>query len=303
AGAGPIRRSVRPAHRARQRVRSRHGRVRGASGRPQDAGRPRRCVHHRRCARRRRDRARRGRLVAVRPPLHRTRPGVRAQVARAPADRGPRDAAGRRERRRAGRPGPAGRPRDHQRHGLAVRRPCLTVNALLLAVGTLTALPVPAPRAVNSRVAGRAMLLAPIAVLPLAVLVGGLAAAGEALGLPALLTALLCVGAGALGTRGLHWDGLADTADGLSSSYDRDRALEVMRSGDIGPSGVVAVVLVLGGQAAALAGAIAAGHGPFAAVVGVLTGRMVLALCCVRGIPAARSGGLGATVAGTEIGR
>jgi adenosylcobinamide-GDP ribazoletransferase len=178
----------------------------------------------------------------------------------------------------------------------------LTVNALLLAVGTLTALPVPAPRAVNSRVAGRAMLLAPIAVLPLAVLVGGLAAAGEALGLPSLLTALLCVGAGALGTRGLHWDGLADTADGLSSSYDRDRALEVMRSGDIGPSGVVAVVLVLGGQAAALAGAIAAGHGPFAAVVGVLAGRMVLALCCVRGIPAARSGGLGATVAGT-VGR
>lgn len=176
------------------------------------------------------------------------------------------------------------------------------MNALLLSVGTLTALPVTAPSVVDRRVAGAAMVLAPVAVLPLAVLAAGVTAAGEALGLPALLTALLCIGTGALGTRGLHWDGLADTADGLSAGYDRERALTVIRSGDTGPSGVVAVVLVLGGQAAAITGAIAAGHGPFAVAVGMLAGRLVLALCCARGVPSARPEGLGATVAGT-VGR
>lgn len=173
------------------------------------------------------------------------------------------------------------------------------MNALLLAVGTLTAIPVPAPRKVDARVAGAAMLLAPLAVLPLAAAAAGVVAAGEALGLFPLLTAVLAVSVGVLGSRGMHLDGLADTADGLSASYNRARALEVMRRGDIGPSGVAAVVLVLVVQAAALAGAVVAGHGVFAAAAGVLAGRLVLAPACVRGIPAARPGGLGSTVAGT----
>ena len=39
-----------------------------------------------------------------------------------------------------------------------------------LAVGTLTVFPVPPPASVDRSVAGRAMLLAPIAVLPLALI-------------------------------------------------------------------------------------------------------------------------------------
>ncbi|PXY28306.1 adenosylcobinamide-GDP ribazoletransferase [Prauserella muralis] len=167
-----------------------------------------------------------------------------------------------------------------------------------MALGTLTALPVPAPRVIDRRVAGGAMLLAPLAATPLAALAGAVVLAGDATGLPALATAGLAIGAVALGSRGLHLDGLADTADGLGASYDRERALEIMRRGDSGPTGVATLVLVLIVQCAALAGAVAAGHGVTAAVAGVVAGRAVLPVCCVRGVPSARPEGLGATVAG-----
>ncbi|MPY84601.1 MAG: adenosylcobinamide-GDP ribazoletransferase [Actinophytocola sp.] len=172
-------------------------------------------------------------------------------------------------------------------------------DALRLAVGTLTAFPVPPPRQVDGDVARRAMLLAPVAALPLAMLAGAVVLSGDAVELPPLLTATGAMGAMALATRGMHLDGLADTADGLGASYDRERALDVMRRGDVGPMGVATVVLVLLAQVAALAGAVAAGHGVFAAVAGVLAGRLVLGVCCLRKVPAARPEGLGAAVAGS----
>ncbi|MBA0126705.1 adenosylcobinamide-GDP ribazoletransferase [Haloechinothrix sp. YIM 98757] len=172
-------------------------------------------------------------------------------------------------------------------------------DPLRMAVGTLTALPVPAPGTIDTRVARRAMLLAPVAVVPAAVLAAALVWAGQALGLPAMLTATVVLAVLALASRGLHLDGLADTADGLSASYDRQRALEIMRRGDTGPVGAAALVLVLLAQAAALAGAITAGHGVLAAAVAVLASRQTLVLCCARGVPAARAGGLGGAVAGS----
>ncbi|WP_116042759.1 adenosylcobinamide-GDP ribazoletransferase [Amycolatopsis palatopharyngis] len=167
-----------------------------------------------------------------------------------------------------------------------------------MALGTLTALPVPAPRTIDRRVAAGAMLLAPLAAVVLAVPAGLVVWAGDTLGLPPLASAVLAVAVVALGSRGLHLDGLADTADGLGASYDRERALTVMRKGDAGPSGVATLTLVLLLQCAALAGAIEAGHGVVAVAVAVVGGRAVLALCCARGVPSARPEGLGATVAG-----
>lgn len=175
----------------------------------------------------------------------------------------------------------------------------MITDPLRLALGTFTAFKVEAPATVDRPVAHRAMLLAPVVAVPLAAIAGFIVLVGEWLGLYPLATAVLAVAAVALGSRGLHWDGLADTADGLSSSYDRKKALDVMKRGDIGPMGVVTLVLVIVGQVGALAGAIAAGHGVFAALVGVIVGRLVLVGCCAEGIPAARAGGLGATVAGT----
>ena len=59
------------------------------------------------------------------------------------------------------------------------------------------------------------MMVAPLAVLPLALtrrLVAGVAGAA---GCPELVVGLLVIGTLALGTRALHLDGLADTVDGL----------------------------------------------------------------------------------------
>ncbi|MCP2235158.1 adenosylcobinamide-GDP ribazoletransferase [Prauserella halophila] len=167
-----------------------------------------------------------------------------------------------------------------------------------MAFGTLTALPVPAPRTVDRRVAGTAMTAAPLAGLALAVAAGLVVWLGRLLGLPAFVVAALALATLALATRGLHLDGLADTADGLSASYDRDRALDIMRRGDAGPTGVATLLLVLLVQTGALAGVVAAGGGVTAVVVAVVASRVVLPLCCTRFVPSARPEGLGAAVSG-----
>ncbi|WP_310971213.1 MULTISPECIES: adenosylcobinamide-GDP ribazoletransferase [unclassified Amycolatopsis] len=167
-------------------------------------------------------------------------------------------------------------------------------DAARMAAGTLTTVPVPAPRVIDQQVAGRAMVLAPLAAIPLAAAAGGIVWAGNAAGLPSLATAALALGAVALGSRGLHLDGLADTADGLGASYDRAKALDVMRRGDSGPTGVATLVLVLLVQVGALTAA-----NPFTAAAGVLVGRCTLSMACARGVPTARPEGLGATVAGS----
>jgi len=172
-------------------------------------------------------------------------------------------------------------------------------DALRLAFGTLTAIPVPAPSHVDRRVAGRAMAIAPLTQLPLVL---GLLAWGWATRegpVPPLLAAATALVAITLLTRGMHLDGLADTADGLSASYDRSAALEVMRRGNIGPSGVAAVVLVLLVDAGALAFLLTTGPGVVLVAVSVLASRQLLAWACSAGVPSARKQGLGATVAGT----
>ncbi|NJS36787.1 MAG: adenosylcobinamide-GDP ribazoletransferase [Brachymonas sp.] len=46
-------------------------------------------------------------------------------------------------------------------------------------------------------------------------------------------------------TGGFHEDGLADLADGLGGSYDRNRALEIMKDSRVGAFGAMALVLAL----------------------------------------------------------
>lgn len=171
-------------------------------------------------------------------------------------------------------------------------------DGLRLAVGTLTALRARPPTRVDRSVARVAMLIAPIAVLPLGILGGAIGAVGVLAGLPTPVTAALTIGAVALGSRGLHLDGLADTADGLGSGYDRDRALDVMRRGNTGPMGVAALVIVLIAQIAAAAAVLARPSGYVAVGVLVCLSRKALWLGCSAGVPAARPGGLGATMAG-----
>lgn len=172
-------------------------------------------------------------------------------------------------------------------------------DAWALAAGTLTALRVRPPARVDRTTTRDAMLLAPLAVLPLAAVVVVVGEAGRLLDLPLLVTALLAVGALAAGSRALHWDGLSDVVDGLTASYDRERSLSVMKTGTSGPAGVVAVVVVLGLQVAALAPLLGRTEGTVLAGVLVCVSRCALALVCVRCVPAARPDGLGVGYAGT----
>jgi adenosylcobinamide-GDP ribazoletransferase len=173
------------------------------------------------------------------------------------------------------------------------------LDGLKLSFGTLTVIPVPAPSHIDRAVAGRAMALAPLTQLPL---VGVLILWGwvvREVPVPPLVAAASTLFAVTLATRGMHLDGLADTADGLSASYDRVKALEVMRRGNIGPSGVAAVVLVLLVDAAALASLLATGLGVVLVCLSLIASRQLLAWGCAAGVPSARPEGLGATVAGS----
>lgn len=174
----------------------------------------------------------------------------------------------------------------------------MTADGLRLAIGTFTAIRVPAPTLIDRRTARLAMVTAPLACLPMGIAAVGVGLGGRWAGLPMLVTAALTVGLVALSSRGLHLDGLADTADGLAASYDRDRAMEVMRRGNTGPMGASTLVLVLLIQVAATAELLNGPGGPV--VVGglVCLSRCSLLISCAAGVPAARPGGLGATVAG-----
>lgn len=168
-----------------------------------------------------------------------------------------------------------------------------------LSVGTFTAVPVPPPRSVTPQTSGRSIVFAPIAVVPLALLAAVLGWLGQQLQLAPLAVAAVVVGTVALGNRGFHLDGLADVADGLAASYDRERSLAVMKTGDVGPAGTATVVLVLVVQIAAAASVLAHVWGPVVVGLAVIVSRGAAMLGCLRGLKPARPDGLAAAVVGT----
>ena len=168
-----------------------------------------------------------------------------------------------------------------------------------MAVGTLTVVPVGAIADPTRGHARWAMTLAPVAALPVAVAVGAVVALGHLAALPALLTSALAVAAIAGGTRAMHLDGLADTVDGLGAGWTRERALDVMRSGDVGPMGVAALLLVLLAQVTALSTIVDLPQGWLVAGGAVVASRASVLLTCRVGMPSARPSGLGAVVAGS----
>lgn len=173
-------------------------------------------------------------------------------------------------------------------------------DGLRFAFGTLTVLPVKVTR--WDREAARAgMLCAPVAGLVVGLAAAALGLFLLVLGAGPLLAAVASAAVPAALTRGLHLDGLADTADGLGSGKPAEDALRIMKQSDIGPFGVITLVFVLFAQVAALAEAYGASWawGAFAAVVSATVARLALTLAARVGVPPARPEGLGAAVAGT----
>jgi adenosylcobinamide-GDP ribazoletransferase len=200
---------------------------------------------------------------------------------------------------------------------------------LRLALSWLTILPIRVST-VDRKTAGAAIAMSPLVGVLLGAMSTAVLAAFSWLHCPPLLAGLLLVGLLALATRGMHVDGLADTADGLGCYGPPERALAVMKDGGAGPFAVVTLIVVLGAQAIGFGAAATPTHfaAPLAALAGwaptgaawapagaavswlpaaiwvpalaITTGRAAFPLCCRRGMPAARPDGLGALVAGTQ---
>ncbi|MET8676447.1 adenosylcobinamide-GDP ribazoletransferase [Streptomyces sp. NPDC004647] len=172
-------------------------------------------------------------------------------------------------------------------------------DGLRFSFGTLTVLRVRVTR--WDRAAARGgMLCAPLAGAVVGVCAAALGVLLLFLGGGPMLAAVATVAVPAALTRGLHLDGLADTADGLGSAKPAEDALRIMKRSDIGPFGVISLVLVLLAQTAVLYELYAASpwRGAVAAGVAAVTARLALTLASRAEVPAARPDGLGAAVAG-----
>lgn len=164
----------------------------------------------------------------------------------------------------------------------------------------LTVVPLPQSRGDFDRARGAdAIAAVPLVGVVLGALTAALAAGLAHTGLPSPLDGAILVAFLALATRGMHLDGLADTVDGLGSYGDPERVRAIMRTGDVGPFGAAALVLLLLGQALAF-GAFVDDGDWWAIATTVVVGRVTVPIVCRRGLSSANADGFGALVAGTQ---
>ncbi len=172
-------------------------------------------------------------------------------------------------------------------------------DPLRFAVGTFTRVPVPPPSEVTPDISGRGLALGPAIGAAIGLASGALLLVTGVDLMARLLSATLVVALAAWITRGLHWDGLADVADGLGSGAEPDRAREIMRRSDIGPFGVLALVFTIALQALSIAQLPAGAPALAAWVLAVTLGRLAVAVGCGTWARPARADGLGAMVIGS----
>ena len=147
----------------------------------------------------------------------------------------------------------------------------------LLAIGFFTRLPVPMDKETAARPLADASWAFPIAGLIVGLCGSAVITLGAGLNLPSLVLSFLAIGSMIFLTGALHEDGLADCADGLWSGDDNEKRLAIMHDSRIGAFGVIALVLMLGIKATAIAHLITAA-GIWDTVLGILA-----AACLSRG--------------------
>lgn len=101
-----------------------------------------------------------------------------------------------------------------------------------------------------------------------------------------LAAAFACTIVTVLLTGAFHEDGLADVADGLGGSLQRERALDIMKDSRVGSFGALALVLVVGLKVSLLA--VLAARSPAAVLAALLAGHTVSRfwpLLTVRSLP------------------
>jgi adenosylcobinamide-GDP ribazoletransferase len=167
------------------------------------------------------------------------------------------------------------------------------MGELLAALRFLTRFPLPAG-ATPPGFGASAFPLVGLALGAAALIVDRLAAP-----LPAAVRDVLVLAAWAWMTGAIHYDGLADTFDALGVS-GREERLRVMRDGAVGVFAVLAVVLVVATELAAL-GELRGGARGAALLLAPVLGRWAMVAAGAQA-PSARPEGLGAAFA-REVGR
>ncbi|WLP90342.1 adenosylcobinamide-GDP ribazoletransferase [Gordonia sp. NB41Y] len=130
--------------------------------------------------------------------------------------------------------------------------------------------------------------------------VAALAAWGlSATDLPGAMVSVLVVILLAVGTRGMHVDGVADTADGLGCYGPPERVTEVMRSGSVGPFGAATVAAILAVDAIGFA-TLAGAQRWLELGLAVAVGRLAAVVATRWSLSPAHDNGFGALVVGTQ---
>ncbi len=130
-------------------------------------------------------------------------------------------------------------------------------RCFLAAVQFLTRLPLPSSPE-TSAAAYAATLRRSVVLFPI---VGGLIGMSTAcvfviallLGLTPLVAALVALGCEALLTGAFHEDAFADTCDALGGGWTREQVLRILKDSRLGTYGTLALVIGVGGRAAAIA--------------------------------------------------
>ena len=150
------------------------------------------------------------------------------------------------------------------------------VNAVKLALAFLTVVPIRfGGRVIADDDLADSRLAYPLVGLAIGLVLGGLSWALAAWAAPQGIAAFVVIAVGAALTGGLHLDGLADSADGLFLSGDRDRRLAVMRDPHVGSYGTTAVILVILGKYAVLSDLTGPGRG-WALVIAAMVSRSLI---------------------------